>query len=155
ALKEIVRDRKLTFEITGDPAQMASIDLAAGRVLIGLDFVERLWAYSYAYLQVILLVQSHGWSGVSAEIPPLASSMLAAAFETERDGKRLTWRRGWPRPHPSEESQTDGFAATELFLLTAASVLLHEIGHAARGHKASDLAGRWKAQEFEADDWAI
>lgn len=154
-LKGIVRDRNLTFEIPTDPAILPCIDLGTGRILLGLDFLERLWVYSSAYLQIILLVQKHGMSGVDIEIPQPARSMFEETFAAEQIGARLTWHHSWPRPHPSEVSpSTDGFAATELFLMTVAYVLLHEIGHAASGHKANDPPERWKAQEFEADDWA-
>ena len=145
------RDIRLTFDPA--PNQIAEVNLDTAAIRFGLPFAERLWAVSYAYLDLIRLWQQHG-PGATLDIPESSRRLLEWEFDVEKSGMAEPLPRGVPVPEPDERPGTDGYAATELFLVGAAWVLLHEVGHLASGHRRTDPPARWIPREYEADDWA-
>jgi hypothetical protein len=152
-LHQFVQDRGIRLAFDPAPNRVAEVNLETAEICFGLPFAERLWAVSYAYLDLIRLWQRHG-PGAPLDIPEPSQRLLHWEFRAEKRGLAEPLPSGVPVPNPEELPGTDGYAATELFLVGAAWVLLHEIGHLACGHRRSDPPVRWSPREYEADDWA-
>jgi hypothetical protein len=152
-LHQLMQDRGIRLTFDPAPHQIAEVNLRDGAIRFGVPFAERLWAISYAYLALIRLWQQHG-PGALVVIPEHCRRLLAWEFQAEKSGEVEPMPSGVPAPDPDEPPGTDGYAATELFLVTAAWVLLHEVGHLACDHGATAPPLRWIPREYEADDWA-
>jgi hypothetical protein len=153
-LHEIMQKNRVEILFANDSRSCANVDLERRQITFGVEFAERLWALAYAGLEIIELVGRKGLSGVDAEIPSIARATLLEEYLSVREGRSMQWPSELPPPSPNDERSSLGNAATELFLTTSAWVLLHEIGHVCRGHRADDPPGLWQKQEFEADDWS-
>jgi hypothetical protein len=152
-LARLVQDRHIRLSFDPGPSQTASVNLDTGEIRFGLPFVERLWALSYAYLDLIRLWQQHG-PGAPLDIPEPTRRLLEWEFHVEKTGTAEPLPSGVPTAQPDERVGNDGYAAVELCLIAAAWVLLHEIGHLVYGHRSTDPPIRWIPREYEADDWA-
>ncbi|MGO8902016.1 MAG: phage exclusion protein Lit family protein [Isosphaeraceae bacterium] len=152
-LHKLVQDHGIRLTFDPSPNQVAEVNLETGEIRFGLPFAERLWAASYAYLDLIRLWQQHG-PGAMIEIPEPSRRLLEWEFRAEKSGTAEPLPSGVPVPEPGEPPGADGYAATEFFLIGAAWVLLHEVGHLVCKHRRSDPPVRWIPREFEADDWA-
>lgn len=122
----------LGIRIAFDPApnQIAEVNPETSEIRFGLPFTERLWAIGYAYLNLIRLWQRHD-PGAMIDIPESSRLLLEWEFHAENSGVVAPLPATAPLPEPDEPPGTDGYAATELVLIVAAWVLLHEIGHLA------------------------
>jgi hypothetical protein len=152
-LRQLGHDHHVRIHFDPTPSRTADVNLDTGEIRFGLPFAERLWALSYAYSDLIRLWQVHG-PGAILDIPEPSQRLLAWEFYAEKTGTAEPLPSGVPVPAPDEPAGSDGYAATEWFLISAAWVLLHEIGHLVCGHRPADPPIRWVAREYEADDWA-
>ncbi len=152
-MRQLILDRRIRIHFDPTPSRTAEINLDTGEIRFGLPFAERLWALSYAYLDLIRLWQERG-PGAILEMPESSQRLLEWEFLAEKSQTAEPFPSGVPVPAPDEPAGSDGYAATEWFLVGAAWVLLHEIGHLARGHRRNDPPIRWLPREYEADDWA-
>jgi Peptidase U49 len=152
-LRQLVQDRHVRISFDPAPFRTADVNLESGVIRFGLPFAERLWALSRAYSDLIRLWQEHG-PGAMLVMPEPSRRLLEWEFLAEKSGTAEPLPSGVPVPAPDEPAGSDGYAATEWFLIGAAWVLLHEIGHLACGHRPTDPPTRWLPREYEADDWA-
>ena len=160
-LKELVDQHDIHIEfIVDDDSALLEVYPQTGLIRFGLAFAERIWAYAYAYMEVMAKVQ-HSDPGVElrlAEDPETnpAIQLLGWAHACERSKQQVPWPDGLPRHVIGAEKGSPSYAADEMFLCIGGWALLHEIGHVvgrhhARGAKTSTARHEL---EYEADDWA-
>src|SRR5205823_1407644 len=102
-----------------DPDALAAVDPRTREIQLGMAFAERLWAYSYAYFELVRLGQAHG-PGRPVDLPIKVRAALQAVQQADRRGGRLEWPEELPRPDPNEVAGAAGFSANELFLSVGA-----------------------------------
>lgn len=156
ALLERERIQLLLDGYTDDFRFEASVNWAT--IHVGVRTLERIWAYSYAYLQLALLYQ---------RLPQGAPVDFGASLESRRALALLSWTHG--KAHPNDENPWPPEAITpgdipdddrnltptdELYLMASGWMLLHEIGHIVLKHPNPATDAESCTQELEADAWA-
>ncbi len=152
-LHQLVQELGVRVVFDPAPSRVAEVNLETSEIRFGLPFMERLWAISCAYLDLIRLWQQYGPDAI-IDLPESSRLLLEWEFHAEKSGIVAPLPATAPVPEPAEQPGTDGYAATELVLIVAAWVLLHEIGHLVCKHRRTDPPVRWITREYEADNWA-
>lgn len=157
-LRHLMENRlNLTIEFhwDNDGQPPLFIDYDTRTIRFFLPLAERLWACCYGYTQIL--------NHLDVATPRVANLAANAVMDNAR--RLLAWvyfsrSSDWPvgLPRPVEDPRQDPalFEATEAFLCMCGWLLLHEIGHAARGHGASRARTNeeFERREYEADDFA-
>jgi hypothetical protein len=122
--------------------------------------LERIWAYLYAYVAFLPLIQKHG-AGKPIDLtkePEVqrARALLLWAHKAEKSGRYEPWPEHLPRPDKPDSSDPHIKTANQFFLMMTGWIFLHELAHIALGHRASNSLPSKESiqQEFEADRWA-
>jgi hypothetical protein len=160
-LKELVDKYGITTEfVEDDDRALLEVDPKTGLIRFGLAFAERLWAYAFAYMEVIAKVQrSAAGAEVELDKDPQtlpAIQLLAWAHACERAGKQCLWPTDLPCPSTDAPKGSPVHAANEMFLCMGGWMFLHEIRHVVGEHhkRGTNTSLARHDLEYEADDWA-
>jgi hypothetical protein len=156
-LKSLVDEFGIEIDfVDDDNSSLLEVNPASGRIRFGVAFAERLWAYAYAYMEIISKVQkSPPGTDLELDNDPQtlpAIRLLAWALECERTGKQTPWPTDLPRPSIDAPNGSSVYAANEMFLCMGGWMLLHEVRHVVDEHHLSGASRH--DLEFDADDWA-
>jgi hypothetical protein len=136
------------------------VDTATGDIRFGWAVIERLWAYTVAYLNLIQVAErfERDWTVGAEQRTQVQHSLhiLAWALRNEFTGKQTAWP---PNLYPPREDYPPGslaHRAVVLFQVMVGWMLLHELGHVVHRHPGGfQPPAVSKKQELDADDWAF
>jgi hypothetical protein len=160
-LRNLVDKYRITIEfVEDDDSLLLEVDPETGLIRFGLAFAERLWAYGFAYMEVIAKVQrSPPGADLELDKDPQtlpAIRLLAWAHACQVAGHQSPWPSDLPRPSTDAAPGSPVYAANEMFLCMGGWMLLHEIRHVVgEHHKRGAVTSPARHDlEYEADDWA-
>lgn len=139
--RTLSRDLRLDLRVAGaDRGPYA--DAAKKLVVLGIPFLERLWARSFAYYCVYTDLVVFREANPDVQGVPLirnrrtrrAAELLSWAVDGETGRCRTPWPDGLPRPITDAPQGSDENSADELFLCALAFVQHHEIAHVKLRH---------------------
>ena len=121
-------------------------------ILLGVAVLERLWAYAYAYVNLLVVVQRHpGGTDLDltadAQARP-AMDLLTWADDCEVLYHQTPWPNGLPRPVLNAPEGTLDRRVHDIFLSMVAWLVLHETCHAVLRHPFSADTEEYHRQEF-------
>lgn len=160
-LKKLIDEYGINIEfVEDDDSALLEVDPETGLIRFGLAFAERLWAYAFAYMEVVAKVRRSP-AGADLELdkdPQTLSAvqLLAWAHDCEKAGKQSPWPADLPRPSADANEGNSVYAANEMFLCMGGWMLLHEIRHVVGEHhkRGANTSAARHDLEQEADDWA-
>lgn len=157
-LKQIVDnlDIMVRFDERAEDWMFEALPRMGNRIKIGTRTFERLWAMSYGYSTLITEMQKAG-SASFKDIPNQAEylaalSLIRWARQSERDEIEDPWPADLPDPRDAG-SLEHGHTATQLFLMCAGRILLHEIAHLVFAQEQRVFTSSIE-EELAADAWA-
>lgn len=158
---DLLATHKITLVLDYKPNQRFSALPPLRKVFLGVDGLERSWAYSYLFAGAWTLFLDGSPQAISAPdttvLDEHMSRSLAWAIENDVDhaGSIFPADLTKPRANPYDGSGFEKLLFNS-FVTAVAWITLHEIAHIVLGHSATptdDLA-KLRADELAADQWA-
>jgi len=159
--RDLLREQRIGVILDHKPNARFSALSPLRKVYLGIDGLERSWAYSYLFTGALVQFLSDGPHAISA--PPADTlnermrRSLEWAVENDFAHSGATYPTDLPKPQ-SEPYASSNFETLHFnsFVAAIAWITLHEIAHIVLNHSTSatnDLL-KLQADELAADEWA-